>query len=253
MEQGYIKIFRAMLDWEWYSDLNVRVLFIHCLLKANHKTQKWQGLVIEQGQFVTSLAHLAKETSLSVQQVRTSLNKLKSTQEITYSTNSRNTVITIKNWDKFQASNTNSNKQITSEQQTSNKQITTNKNEKNERNNNNTILESEQNLKIFGEYQNVCLSEEQHEQLLAMCMSNELLNELLNSLSRNIEVGKERPYIADLPNAHYERIKSYYNFRRRNPQRFVERGSEAKTITHSNQDALRRAMEKWVNKQEEAL
>lgn len=113
--------------------------------------------------------------------------------------------------------------------------------------------EEEITQNLFGEYQNVCLSEEQHSQLLAMCMSNELLNELLNSLSRNIEVGKERPYIADLPNAHYERLKSYYNFRRRNPQRFVERGSETKTITHSNQDALRRAMEKWVNKQEEAL
>jgi hypothetical protein len=51
-------------------------------------------------------------------------------------------------------------------------------------------------------------------------MSNELLNELLNSLSRNIEVGKERPYIADLPNAHYERLKSYYNYRKKNPDKF---------------------------------
>ncbi len=74
---------------------------------------------------------------------------------------------------------------------------------------------------ILGEYNNVCLVKGQHETLLAMCASEKMLNELINSFSVNIEVGKERPYTADLPNAHFERLKSYYNYRKKNPNKFV--------------------------------
>lgn len=77
--------------------------------------------------------------------------------------------------------------------------------------------EKEELQKLYGEYQNVCLTEKQHGKLLAMCASEKLLNELIDSFSIGIEVGKERPYTAALPNAHYERIKSYYNWRRKNP------------------------------------
>jgi hypothetical protein len=54
-----------------------------------------------------------------------------------------------------------------------------------------------------------------------MCASEKMLNELIDSFSINIEVGKERPYTADLPNAHFERLKSYYNYRKKNPNKFV--------------------------------
>ena len=79
------------------------------------------------------------------------------------------------------------------------------------------VKDKEELQKLYGEYQNVCLTEKQHGKLLAMCASEKLLNELIDSFSVNIEVGKERPYTAALPNAHYERIKSYYNWRRKNP------------------------------------
>ena len=75
-------------------------------------------------------------------------------------------------------------------------------------------------LRVYGEYQNVRLSQEHYDKLLGICASEKLLNELVNSFSINIEVGKERPYVADLPNAHYERLRSYYNFRKKNPEKF---------------------------------
>ena len=75
---------------------------------------------------------------------------------------------------------------------------------------------------LYGEYNNVCLTKKQYGKLLSMCASEKLLNELMNSFSVNIEVGKERPYIADLPNAHYERLKSYYSYRMKNPDSFRE-------------------------------
>jgi hypothetical protein len=75
---------------------------------------------------------------------------------------------------------------------------------------------------LYGEYNNVHLSESQYGKLVSLCMSDKLLNELINSFSSNIEVGKERPYNADLPNAHYERLKSYHAFRVKNPDKFRE-------------------------------
>ena len=81
--------------------------------------------------------------------------------------------------------------------------------------------EKEKEEKLYGEYSNVCLNNEQYKSLLALCASEKMLNELINSFSVNIEVGKERPYTADLPNAHFERLKSYYNYRKKNPNKFV--------------------------------
>ncbi len=99
---GYVKIFRNILDWEWYSDLNTRVLFLHCLLKANGKTKKWKGKVINAGQFITSLNHLALETGLTLKQVRVSLAKLKTTNEMAYKGTSQYSIITINNWEEWQ-------------------------------------------------------------------------------------------------------------------------------------------------------
>ena len=52
----YIKLFRKMLNWEWYTDVNTKVLFLHCLLKANWKDGSWHGHKYKRGQFIE--AHL---------------------------------------------------------------------------------------------------------------------------------------------------------------------------------------------------
>lgn len=114
---GFIKLHRKLLVWEWYSDINVRVLFLHCLLRANHKPNKWLGTMLQAGQFATSLGNLAKECGLTVRQTRTALNKLKTTGELTSKTTSRYSVISINNWDKWQANDTQNDKQMTNERQ----------------------------------------------------------------------------------------------------------------------------------------
>ena len=110
---GYIKLYRSLLEWEWYSDKNVCRLFIYCLLKANHKAEKWHGQEIKAGQFITSYENLAKSTGLTSQQIRTALNKLKTTGEITNKTTSRYSIITVNNWNLFQQDNKQNNKQTT--------------------------------------------------------------------------------------------------------------------------------------------
>jgi len=104
---------------------------------ANHKDNKWRGKLIKRGDRVTSYANLASETTLSIMQVRTALDKLKSTHEITSQSTSEYTVISICNYETYQADNTPDNKRVTNEQQTNNKRVTTNKNDKNVKNENN--------------------------------------------------------------------------------------------------------------------
>lgn len=138
---GFVKIHRKLTEWEWYHNSNVVRVFLHLLLMANHEDSKWQGIAVKRGQRVTSYEHIATEVGeLSVQQVRTALNKLKSTHEITSQSTTEYTIITITNYNAYQENNTRNNKQITNEQQTNNKQITTNKNEKNEKNEKNIYI-----------------------------------------------------------------------------------------------------------------
>lgn len=124
---GFIVINRKILKWEWYQDTNTVRLFLHLLLIANWEDKRWQGIEIRRGQVVTSRRHLAKDTGLSEQQVRTSLNKLILTNEITKTTTNKFTLITINNYKKYQDYNPQHNQQITNEQPTNNQQITTTK------------------------------------------------------------------------------------------------------------------------------
>jgi hypothetical protein len=132
---GWIKLHRQILEWEWFDDKNTFRLFMYLLLKVNHKERNYRGKLIEVGQTLTGLDLLSKEVGLTIQQIRTSLTKLKSTNEITIKTSSKGTIIQVVNYKKYQIVTN----QITDEQQTNNKQVTTNKNEKKEKNENNTF------------------------------------------------------------------------------------------------------------------
>lgn len=156
--EGWIKVHRKLVDWEWYNDINVKVVFLHLLLTANHKEKQWKGQTILRGQKLTSIEHLADDVGLTIQQTRTALKKLKSTHEITIKTTNKNTLIIIEKFNNYQfeidEDNKQNNKQfnnlITNNQQTNNKQITTNKNEKND-NNDNIKKEKNKKRKTFEE------------------------------------------------------------------------------------------------------
>ncbi len=144
MKNGWIKIHYNLLNWEWYDDINTKTLFLHLLLMANWKDKKWHGILIKRGSFVTSLGKLANQTGLSVQNVRTSLNKLKSTHEITSKTTNKYTYITINNFNDYQET---TNK-LTNNQQTTNKQLTTTEERKKDKNIKESIKENKKSNKL---------------------------------------------------------------------------------------------------------
>lgn len=124
MDNGFIKIDRKILDWEWYGDINTCRLFIHLIFKANWKDGRFEGIEIPRGSLVTSLPTLAAETGLSVQQIRTAEKHLKSTGEITVSLYPKFRIISIKNYCLYQDDNRQVNRQLTGNQQASNRQLT---------------------------------------------------------------------------------------------------------------------------------
>lgn len=138
---GFIKLHRKMLEWEWYTDTNVKVVFIHCLLKANFTQKNWRGITIERGSFITSYANLARELNLSVKQVRLAIEKLKRTGELAIKTTNKYSIITIKNYDEYQSQGIQEDKQEDTQKankgQTKGKQRATTKNDKNEKNDKN--------------------------------------------------------------------------------------------------------------------
>lgn len=143
---GYIKLHRQMLDWEWYSNIPVKILFLHCLLRANHKDNKWQGITIEKGSFITSYEKLSIETGLTIKQIRTALDKLKMTGEVASKTTNQYSIISIKNWDKYQAEGKQEGKPRANKGQAEGKQRATNNNDKNE--------ENEENIYYQDDFQN---------------------------------------------------------------------------------------------------
>lgn len=124
MRGGWIKINRSILEWEWYDDINVCRLFIHMLIKANYESKKWQGIMVNRGQLISSTESLAIETALTRQQVRTSLAKLKATNEIEQKSTNKYTLYTIVNYDKHQVIDDDINQQATNKQPANNQQIT---------------------------------------------------------------------------------------------------------------------------------
>lgn len=121
---GYISLHRKLLDWEWYNDNNTKILFIHCLLKANWEDKNWQGILIKRGSFITSIETLSNELNLTFQNIRTSLSKLEKTNEIVKISTNKNTLLTLVKYDEYQ----NTEVKVTNEQQTTNKQLTTTNN-----------------------------------------------------------------------------------------------------------------------------
>ena len=142
MKAGFILLYRQITEWEWYQNPNTFRVFLHCLLMANFTEGKFEGITVERGQFVTSLPTLSKQTRLTIQQVRTALDHLKSTGEITDRAYSKFRVITVVKYNEYQQDNRQDNSQSTGNQQADNRQSTVNQQQY--KNNNNGIREKEE-------------------------------------------------------------------------------------------------------------
>ena len=127
-DNGFIKLHRSILKWEWWDDANTTRVFLYLLLNANWEDSRFEGHVIPKGSLVVSWKSLSENCGISVQSARTAINHLKSTGEITIKSTNKFSIVSIVNWEKYQGyeedankqTNKQTNKQLTNNQQTTN-------------------------------------------------------------------------------------------------------------------------------------
>ena len=100
--EGYVKINRKLLEWNYFSDGNVLRVFLFLLLRANHKDNTVFDTKVLRGQHITSIRKISVYTDLSVKQVRLALNKLKKDQTIITKGTNKNTLVTFVKYDAYQ-------------------------------------------------------------------------------------------------------------------------------------------------------
>ena len=122
MMEGYIALHKSLLSWRWIDDPCAVCLWVQLLLRANYEDKNWHDTVIKRGQLVTTLGDLAKQTGLSMRQIRTRLDWLESAECINRQTTNKFTIITICKYDSYQCPKNENDKQTTNKRQTNDKQ-----------------------------------------------------------------------------------------------------------------------------------
>jgi len=124
----FFKVSRKITEWEWFTDGNMLKVWIYLLGSAQYKKTRFEGIELQRGQVIIGRKKLAEKTGLTEQQVRTCINRLKSTNEITIESTNKYSIISIVKYGKYQGADEENNQQINQEsnQQTTNKQPTNN-------------------------------------------------------------------------------------------------------------------------------
>ena len=136
---GYISVHRTLMDKSYYNRSQYVHLWLHLLLKANHagKNRIWNGeeIILQPGQLLTGRIKLSEETGIPQSTIEKILNFFEKNNQVEQQKNSRNRIITIVSWHKFQKRNN----KITSEEQQKDNQGTTKEQLRNTNNNDNNV------------------------------------------------------------------------------------------------------------------
>lgn len=145
-DNGWIKLHRCLLEKAAWNCLTAgqKCVMITILLLANREERHWlwkgKKYDLQPGQFITSYKSLAKKADVSVQTVRSALDRLETLEFLTREPTRDSTLISVLNWGVYQGReeelNTPPNTQPTHDQHTANTPPTPNKNIRNKENKN---------------------------------------------------------------------------------------------------------------------
>ena len=128
MQYGYIKLWRKSLDAGWLQNPKLWTFWCWCLMKATHREYDQivgcQQVHLIPGEFVFGRKKASKELRMSEQSIRTFIDFLKTSQNLTIKTTNKFSVISIINWNTYQGNEFENNQQIN--QPLTNNQPTTN-------------------------------------------------------------------------------------------------------------------------------
>ena len=196
----YIKLYYSLLDWAWIHNPNTLVVFIHLLLNANRKDQPYNKDIIHRGEVLCSREFLSKQSGLSIQQVRTALDHLEATGEITQRLVNNICVFRLNNYCKWQDGNKQSNNSSTTYQQTANNSSTNEQQSANNlsttpiycNNEDNEIMKECESVRAhaLGKFSNVFISHDESEQFRKDFPHT--ADEIIDELSEKIATGEKK-------------------------------------------------------------
>lgn len=132
MERGFITLKRKITDSSWYGNPDYLALFIHMLLKANHKERTVvignQSIVVKRGQFISGRKALSAETGVQESKVTRILKLFKSEQQIKQQAFSKFSLFSIVNYEKYQSPERQVEQQMNNKRTASEQQMNTNNN-----------------------------------------------------------------------------------------------------------------------------
>lgn len=149
---GYIKLYRALNEWEWKSEPNMVALFVHLLMNANYETTRWRGLLLEPGQLIVGRKTTPKDCGISENQYRKCIERLEKTNEITIKSTNKYSVVSLVNWAIYQSNEDKStNKTPTKHQQSTNKAPQIKERKKERKKELSSLSKEEIDFGVFGE------------------------------------------------------------------------------------------------------
>ena len=102
MAEGWLKIYRKLADWEWYTNSKMVHLFLHLIIKATPTEKTWRGIRLERGQLIIGRQKLSADTGISERSVRTCLSRLEESGEIEIKTTNKYSIITVCKYGDYQ-------------------------------------------------------------------------------------------------------------------------------------------------------
>lgn len=158
--QGYIKVYRKLMDSPVWSDPYYLKLWMYCLMKASHKEREIivgnNVITLEPGQFLTGRNSLADDLNKGMKpKLRLSgrtwyryLENLEKWQMLTIKKTNKYSVVSITKWKEYQETD----QQLSNKSPSDDQQLSTNKNDKND--NNELFSSSSSNDEEFAEVMN---------------------------------------------------------------------------------------------------
>lgn len=135
-KEGWISLYRKMMDKGYYKKSEYVHLWSHLLLKATHKKiEVWfngKNIKLKPGQMITGRKVLSTETGINESKIERILNFFeKSEQQIEQQKTNKNRLISIVNWGGHQKSEQQIEQQVNNKRTTSEQQVNTNNKDNN--------------------------------------------------------------------------------------------------------------------------
>ncbi|EKK5303545.1 DnaD domain protein [Enterococcus faecalis] len=165
MNAGYVKLYRKVMDSFVWTNPYMYKLWNLCLMKASHENRKFlfngKEIWLNSGEFVTGRDAITFEMNKGVKrehQVNSGsvwrwLKRFEKEGMLNIKSTTKYSVVSINNWDDYQASE----HQVNIKRTTSEQQVHTNKNEKNDKNEKNekNVVVVEEQQSVFQLYQSI--------------------------------------------------------------------------------------------------